>query len=255
MLALRAVAQFLFSALKPLPTAMNTAVNISSSVAGLTLLSLFGAKAGAGDARNASRFEFWPWGAFALLVGITILIAIAGVRLEMRRLRAEQVSLTVQALEPEGFGPRGFSRNQDEWTQHLSIENLGPGGQFRATLATNIQGIRAPYGKGVASAWEQSRGKDVSLSHGETGTLRLTSSYVSLKGNTVVRLWIPPSPHSGDAYGVGNEQIVDSHEISFELSVTDTGRDVSRKRRIAITFAPDGKPSATVRELSDAGRR
>ena len=244
---LRAIGAFLYMALRPLPWAVNTAVNIGTGVGGLLLVSLGVAKAGSRE--SGVQILVWPWGVLGLLAGSLILVSLAGIRLEVGRLLADQVSLFVEPIDPESEGARGYSRGMDEWTQELRVRNDGPAGRFRASLATVVFGIQnQSYGQGVQIAWEQDFNSDHAISNNGVGTLRMSTTYLN-KGMTVLRFWIPPSPYSGQGYGVGAEQTVIGDEIRFDLRLTDVERDVSRLFRMSMVLAAGGKPTTKAVEI------
>ena len=248
--SLRAVGAFLFMALRPLPRAVNTAVNIGTGVGGLLLVSLGVAKAGSGE--SGVQILVWPWGVLGLLAGSLILVSFAGIRLELSRLLANQVSLYVEPLDPESVGPRPYSYGADEWTQQLLVRNHGPAGRFRASVGTVVFGIQnQSYGQGVEVAWEQDFDSEHAISRDGMGTLRVSSTY-AYSGKTVLRIWIPPSPYSGQDYGLGAEQTVIGHEIRFDLRLTDVERDVSRLFRVSMVLAADGKPTTSAVEVTGA---
>jgi hypothetical protein len=65
-----------------------------------------------------------------------------------------------------------------------------------------------------------------------------------------MRLWIPPSPYTGDAYGVGVELTVIS-TVAFNLRVGDVDRGASQSRRVRIEFDAEGKPSLSLSASPD----
>jgi hypothetical protein len=232
--------RFLRLAIRPFGSAANNAQVIGipgvSLVAALLLL-----------------WRLGPWQAgFAVAVLLAVLFPVAGVRLEAARLGSERISISFEVPPPETFGPTSVSRGFRDWTQQLRVENSGSGGTFRATIASDIEGIsQEKYGKGVAVAWEQEDTKDLSLEHLETGTLRLTCSYRDdVAGVTYMRLWIPPSPYTGDLYGVGVELTVIS-TVAFDLRVGDIDRGNSRSQRVRIEFDAEGKPSLSLSASPD----
>jgi hypothetical protein len=221
-------------------------LNVGTSVLVLLGFSIAGAKAGEDDKASAS-VELWPSGLFGLAVGIVFLFLWAGVRLQYARVLAEQVSIKARAIGPETFGPRGFSQGQQEWTQHLLVENDGPPGTIRASLGTQVYGIAmSGYGKGVVIAWEQSAENGRHLNSGESANLRLLSSYAEPGGNDVLtQFWLPP-PHTGHDYGIGNEQTAPGREIKFELDFIHVERNIVRRFGITVEFDAMAKPDTVV---------
>ena len=271
-LLLRAAGRFLWIALRPGPRALSTAWNLSIGVLTLALPTLLGVvKSGQSsqppDADQqkgadwlAAQLDFWPWGVLGLLFGALVLFAVAGIRLELERVRKALVGFRLTPLDPEEVEARGYTRNQPEFTQHILVENLGPSSTIRASTASHLTGIAtgagrtpsAQYGQGVVIAWEQSTTNQRHLVNGESANLRVISTYKSQDGKELyLRLWVPPSPHTGEAYGIGTENVVIG-PVSFTLMLIDADRDVSRTWQVDVTFAANGCPSMTLTELPSA---
>jgi hypothetical protein len=248
--ALKALGRFLAMAMRPLPSVWSWYLNIPSSLLTLAAGSLIGAKAGSHPASGQTKapaLSFWPWGAIGLLIGAFLLILWAGFRLEYEKVRREIVSIRFKAFPAEKTrGSLG-----EEWVQQIRVTNLGPPSSFTAALGSDIEGITSPNrGAGTQLAWEQTAETARRIGHGETATIRLATFAAHPTGSGArLRLWIPPSPYSGDQYGVGAiEETTAAGLVNFVLEVRDVERDVVRSCRVMVVCDRAGKP--TVQPLS-----
>jgi hypothetical protein len=245
MVWIRASFQFLFLALRPLPMAWNSFLNTGTGVLGLLAAGVLGARQGAEEGKAEPLFAIWPWGVVGFLIGAAALLTLAGVRLEVDTLKREEIAFDVTPLDP-ATGARDFS--DAEWSQLLMVANNGPAGSIRVTVGSHLTGVQNPnYGKGVAFAWEQIGSRDNRLGRGDVGNLKLTSSYHSSEtDDLVVRLWVPPSPHTSGTYGIGIPQIVQNDHVAFSIRVANIDADETRVFQVRIDFEKDGRPTTTV---------
>jgi hypothetical protein len=215
-------------------------LNVPASVLSLSAAAIAGSRAG----RKGSAFTFWPWGVTALLVAGLLLIAWAGVRLQYLQVKASQMAIRLEAMPSyQSHLPELNARAQRPWNSHVLVINDGPGGLFRATVDGHLQGIENDtYGQGTTIAWEGTRDHERHLAHGESANLRFVYSYAAA-GSRFLRLWVPPSPHSGPGgeYLIGSELGVMTDIVRFPLRIVDVTHDTSVVKSVAISVANSGR--------------
>jgi hypothetical protein len=220
-----ALRRFLWAALRPLPGVLSNTWTAATAV-----VALVGITAAAGVA--GSRWL----AAVCFLVGIGVLLTIAGTRLEVERIHREQVQITLTPLAPVQF------RQGDQLIVQYSIRvsNNGPSGTFTARVNSDVAGWDESfpaYGH-FYLPWEGANDEKAQVQHSTARDVHVARLYVN---QSIVRFLVPP--RSGKTWELGEGmamRVSRSLRLEFDVLVWDGERDNGMSRRSVIEY-PDRK--------------
>ncbi len=224
----------LWMALRPLPGVLSDTWTAATAILALAGLTVAGGVAG-------SRWL----AAVCLLLGIVVLLTIAGVRLEVERVHRERVQIDLTPLPPLQLG-----ESNGLFVQYsIRITNNGPSGTFTARVNSDVTGWSNPSYGHFYLPWEGSNEEETQVRRSTTTDVHVARLYVM---QSLFRFLLPS--RSGKTWELGegvSMQATRDLRLEFEFRVWDDERENGASRRAVIEYPHrrSGEPWPTLPDL------